>query len=137
MRMLLFLHLMRITSCFAAFAARRGFTLLILWASNTTRFSSRWSKFCSFTPRIHQKRSHKVRNQKREYAPRPPPSRRPTSAQVNHIYTGTSLFKILDQPRPPRKIFDFRPYEIVSGAVLGETARVERPTVKSSHCVCL
>ena len=31
-------------------------------ASNTTRFSSRLSNFCNFTPRIHQKQSQKVRN---------------------------------------------------------------------------
>ena len=41
-------------------AARSGVTPLILRASNT-RFSSRWSNFCTFTPRIHQKQSQ-VRN---------------------------------------------------------------------------
>ena len=30
---------------------------------------------------------------------------------------------------------NFRPSEIVSGAVLGEIARVGLPTAKSSHCV--
>ena len=34
----------------------------------------------------------------------------------------------------PRKIFDFRPSEIAFGAVLGETARVGRPTCQSSRC---
>ena len=55
----------RITSYFPASAARSGVTPLILRASNTTmRFSSRSSNFRNFTPRIHQKRSQKVRNPK-------------------------------------------------------------------------
>ena len=42
-----------------------GVPPLILRASKaTTGFHSRSSKFCNFTPRIHQKRSHKVRNPK-------------------------------------------------------------------------
>ena len=60
---LIFPRLTRITSCFAASVARSGVTPLILRASNTTtRFSSRSSNFCNFIPRIHQKRSQKVRN---------------------------------------------------------------------------
>ena len=51
-----------ITCWFAASAARNGVTPLILWASNTTRFSSKTSNFCNFTPTIHQKRSQMVRN---------------------------------------------------------------------------
>ena len=38
-----------ITCWFAASAARNGVTPLILWASNTTRFSSKTSNFCNFT----------------------------------------------------------------------------------------
>ena len=38
--------------------------------------------------------------------------------------------------RPPfEKSFDFRPSEIVAGAVLGWNSR--QPTAKSSHCVCV
>ena len=64
---------------------RSGVTPLILWASNTTtRFSSRPSNFCNFTPRIHQKQFQKVRNPKfflGGHAPRPP-SRHPTCALI-------------------------------------------------------
>ena len=50
-----------------------------LRASNTTtRFSSRLSNFYNFTPRLHQKRSQKVRNPKFSWGGMPPgpPSRR-------------------------------------------------------------
>ena len=57
--------LTRITSCFAASAGLNGVTSLILRGSNTKiGFSCRSSNFCNFTPRIHQKRSQKVRNPK-------------------------------------------------------------------------
>ena len=58
---------------------------LILRASNTTtRFSSRSSNFYNFTPRIHQKRSQKVRNPKFSWGDMPPdpPSKHATRALI-------------------------------------------------------
>ena len=67
MRTLISPHLTWISSSFAASAAQRGVTPLILWDSNTTtrfssrssndsntttRFSSRSSNVCNFTPRF-------------------------------------------------------------------------------------
>ena len=58
---------------------------LILRASNLkTRFSSWSSNFYNFTPRIHQKRSQKVRNPKFSWGacPQTPPIRRPMRALI-------------------------------------------------------
>ena len=96
MRALIFPHRTRIIGCFAASMTRSGVTPLILRASNTTtRFSSRSSNFCNFTPRTHQKRSQvrnpKVRNVLRRSeiknfpggaCPQAPPSRRPTHTLI-------------------------------------------------------
>ena len=90
--------LMRITRCFAAFEARSGVTPLILRASNTTtRFSNRSSSFCNFTPRIHQKRSQKVRNQKKSWwtCPQTPLA---GTLRVLKSHNKNALFKILDLP---------------------------------------
>ena len=102
MRMLISPHLMWISSSFAASAAQRGVTPLILWDSNTTtrfssrssnnsntttRFSSRSSNVCNFTPRLHQKRSQKVRNPKFSWGggmPPDPPSWRAMHALITH-----------------------------------------------------
>ena len=97
MSVLIFLRLTQITSCFAASAARGKVTPLILRASNTTtRFSSRWSNFCSFTARIHQKRSQ-IRNPKFSWGACPHiPLAGALCALKSH--TGTPFFKILDPP---------------------------------------
>ena len=87
MRALIFPHLTRITSRFTASVAQSGDTPLILRASNTTtRFSIRLSDFCNFTPRIHQKRSHQVRNPKFSWGACSyrPSSRRPTCALITY-----------------------------------------------------
>ena len=84
------------TSCFAASAAQSRVTPLILRVSNTTTtwFSSRSSNFCSFTARIHQKRSQKVRN------PSGACPQTPLAGALCALksHTGTSLFKIIDPP---------------------------------------
>ena len=81
-------------------AARSGLTPLILRASNTiTRFSSRSSSFCNFTPRIHQKQSQKARNPKFSWGACP------QTPLAGALYigalksrTGTPLFKIVVLP---------------------------------------
>ena len=45
-------HLMQITSCFAASAAQSQVT-----SKTTTRFRTKLSKICNFSPRLHKKRS--------------------------------------------------------------------------------
>ena len=65
-------------------------------SNTTTRFSSRSSNSCNFTPRIHQKQSQKVRNFRRGPCPQTPlaGALRPLKS------LGTPLFKILDPPLP-------------------------------------
>ena len=65
--------------------------------NTTTRFSSRSSNFFNFTPRIHQKRSQKVRNPTFSWGACP---QTPLAGvlRVLQSHTGTHLFKILDPP---------------------------------------
>ena len=78
-----------------------------LKASNTmTRFGSRSSNSCYFTPKRHQKRSQKVWNQKFSCGGMPPHpwSRRASRAFLHfakysdQLHNRTPFFKILDPP---------------------------------------
>ena len=92
----IFPQLTKLTSFFAASVARSGVIPLILQASNTTtRFSSRSSNFCNFTPRIHQKGSQKVSTPNFSWGSMPldPPSSCPTCTLIAYW---NPLFKILD-----------------------------------------
>ena len=83
MRVLISPHLMQITNCFAALICGSKWNTPLIHAGfkNNYRFRSRSSNFCNFTPRLHQKRSQKVRNPNfslgtcPQTPPPPPPSR--------------------------------------------------------------
>ena len=70
--------------CFAASAALREVTPLILRASNTTtiRLAVDRPTFCNFTPRLHQKRSQEVKFSWGGGMPPDLPSRRATRALI-------------------------------------------------------
>ena len=64
--------------------SKRGHTLILRAPNTTTRFSSRSSNFCNFTPRLLQKQSQKVKHSKISWEGMPPdpPSRHATHALI-------------------------------------------------------
>ena len=88
---------------------KRGHEFNLRASNTTTRFSSKSSCFCNFTPRMHQKRSQKVRNPNFPGGACPQiPLACILCALKSH--TGIPLFKILDTPLT--NVFSHPRYEL-------------------------